>query len=86
MRPDSSGLGFSVLVAPARQEALHAAEFISVATLLAGILSLAVYAIWRFDRTRRRARGARIRLLHVERRLASLQLASDSDTGERPVA
>ncbi len=67
--------------------ALHRSiELIALGALLASALTLAVYALWRFDRTRRRARGARIRLHHVEHRLASLHPAADGVTGEHPVA
>jgi hypothetical protein len=54
--------------------------------LFAAAFATGVAALWRFDRTRRRARGAAIRLAHVERRLASLADAPrDSERGGRPI-
>lgn len=82
----ASSMGFDFLVAPGSVAMRQTIEGIVLATPLAGALSFGVYAVWRFDRTSRRARGARIRLHQVERRLASLRPPPDGVDGERPVA
>jgi hypothetical protein len=79
-------MGFDFLLVPGSAATRQTIEGIVLATPLAGALSFGVYAIWRFDRTARRARGARIRLHQVERRLASLRPPPDGVAGERPVA
>jgi hypothetical protein len=55
-----------------------ALEIAAVVSTLAVVLPLAVYALWRSDPIRRRARSARIRLHHVERRLAALRGGEES--------
>jgi hypothetical protein len=55
-----------------------ALEVAGVVTGLAGVLTLAMYALWRSDRIRRRARSARIRLQHVERRIAAFRQSEES--------
>lgn len=79
-------MGLDIFFMPGIVSSRRTVEIIALAGVLAGVFSFAVYAIWRFDRTRRRMRGVRIRLHQVQRRLASLQHALDGGTGERPIA
>ena len=71
-------LSTHALSGPARGQPWAAFEVAGVVTLLAAVLALAVFALWRSDRIRRRARSARIRLQHVERRLAALRDGAES--------
>lgn len=83
-----AALGLSVAlvvgfgVSPLRGTTLRAIEVAAIVVLVGGALAGAVYALWRYDRTHRRARSAHIRLHHVERRLESLRGAAvDGDVG-----
>lgn len=79
-------LVFAFYFTPERAAMLQTLAGITLATPLVGVLSLGVYAIWRYDRTRRRLRGAQIRLRQVEHRLRSVQCAPDGVAEERPLA
>ncbi|MBM3907895.1 MAG: hypothetical protein FJ363_07440 [Gemmatimonadetes bacterium] len=48
-------------------------ERIALAWIALGSFLLAIFALWRLDRTRRATRAVRIRLSDVERRMAALQ-------------
>lgn len=66
------GLVVLFVVTPSERSAHRVLEQVAIGALFLLVLSIATYALWRFDRVRRRARAAHIRLLHVQRRLASL--------------
>jgi len=71
-------LGIGALGRAAVGVNLGAVEIAAVLTAGGTILALAVYALWRSDRIRRRARSSLIRLRHVERRLAALRGVEES--------
>lgn len=79
-------LSVAFAVRPAKDATLRSLELAAVTTLLLGAIAGAVYSLWRFDRARRKARSAHIRLHHVERRLAALTGIDDGGAEERPVA
>jgi uncharacterized membrane protein YbhN (UPF0104 family) len=61
----------------------HLLERIAMAWIALGSLLLAIFAIWRLDRTRRATRAVRIRLSHVERRMAALHATDATDRHAR---
>lgn len=67
-------------VAPDGGAAHRLLERIALAWIALGSLVLAVFSLWRLDRTRRATRAVRIRLNHVERRMAARHLVSDGDS------
>lgn len=74
------------VVTPADAGAHRVLERIAFGALLFMGLGVATFAIWRFDRIRRRARSAHIRLQQVRRRIAALpahSAAADSSAHER---
>ena len=60
------------VVTPADAGAHRVLEQVALGALFLVVLSIATFAIWRFDRVRRRARSAHIRLQQVRRRIAAL--------------
>lgn len=59
-------------VTPGDASAHRALERVALSALLCIVLGIATFAIWRFDRVRRRARSAQIRLQQVRLRIAAL--------------
>jgi peptidoglycan/LPS O-acetylase OafA/YrhL len=70
------------VVTPTETSVHRVLERVTLGSLALLVLILAIYALWRYDRVRRRARSAQIRLLHVQRRLASLSLVNGAERAE----
>jgi len=82
----SFALVVGVVASPAWAEARTVFEHAALSALPAGVLLLGIYSLWRYDRSRRRARAAAIRYHHANQRIQAHVGAADGVDGERPVA